>query len=280
VVRIEGAGKQQQNVERQDREDYIKCLLRPDLYTSRGPSTLPLPTSLAQNQGAINAATGASGQLYIILDPLSDSAGSLSVSTTYFDYSTTLLGTVFSGTALSNTRPPTYGVNMGRRVVGAYLSVQCDASALNCSGQVLHGTYVGTSMANSSYTAVTLRNEPGIEVEALQYGGEYRHEWIPCDSNSYDFNMDDTPSGSQTIRSTPIVIISGAPASTTFTIKWRVVIEWLPTAANVNLVMPLFSEFLMNSESAALLARKILKGVVGLSGSKAVKGAIAIAAAL
>lgn len=239
------------------KKDYVACLLNPFDYTTKAPSIMPIPTSLAQNKHLITANANSNGEILIMLDPYSDSSGNLQIvsTTSYNNYSNVALSSLASYIT-SSAVPPTYNTSSVRRIVAAGLSCLIEGAALNMAGNVTYGQIFNLYAPSNTTTIAQLRSEPNVYSTPAVPGLVTKSLWTPCDPTSYQFTPADAPAGTTVPRVIPFVYYSGLPSGTPIAIQLRTVIEFVPSTTYVNLTMPTLSSFFMDPSTALNLASR------------------------
>lgn len=238
LAKLEGMARDLQVRHTEADLDYLKCLLRPDLYTAKAPSTVPVLSHVTQTKGVNYVAASATGTLGLVLAPWAD-VGMFQTSTVGIGEGLVLnAATWIQGTAASGV-----GFQTRRRVVGAYLKVTCLTPDLNRTGVLSVGYYADNCILTGGFTPDSLRD---LETTATVYLNDRvsaQAIYLPLDPRSYAFqapNVDlDGVAGINSGHAPTIAaIVTGAVANAQFAVTYRVVHEIIPLGNYTDLLVP------------------------------------------
>jgi len=237
---------------REEELQYIMSVLRPDLYSAKIPSVLPIPTSLAATKNTLYFSTNASGCVVGALTPHADAGvfvynnGSLVSEPTTWG---SLTGSITSGATA------VYGNCFSRRVVSAYLEVQCLTSDANRSGLLTIGFLPFNCFTASNFTFDTLRDQPSTKVVNLAKEPSSRCIYVPIDPSALVFTGNTSGVG-LTAANFPCIAfgITGGAASTNIVARYRIVHEFVPIANLTDLCAPSLARASKNPDQSIALA--------------------------
>lgn len=209
--------------------DYIKCVLRPDLYTAKIPSLFPVPSHLSQWKGTFYSTTNATGCFYVYMYPWCNNSTPIN----YCNAAGLGEGVGFSTVTQTSYGNPSWTGYAGNfRIVGAWLKLSILTSNMNRQG-ILNAAYIPYSPNSSAFTFDTIRDQPGCDSYNASEIADVWCRYIPLDPSALAFT---TLTGSA--PPALVAAVSGAYPNSQVAITYRVVAEIIPAANYTDLLVP------------------------------------------
>jgi hypothetical protein len=216
--------------------EYLKCLIRPDLYTARVPNPLPVYTCLCQSKGTFYLTPNAQGNLVVALRPTADAGAVLAfTSDATLTESSPLSGLTWS--IVAGTTPPTSSVAQSRRIVGAFLEIEDLAPDMYRTG-ILSAAFLPYSYTVANMTYDTVRDQQGCLTSGANSKPVLRTFWRPYDTVYTEFSTPGVGIASQ--EPTLFALISGAVTASSVNqirVSYRVIYEFVPKPGQTDLLI-------------------------------------------
>ena len=214
--------------------EYLRCLLRPDLYTAKIPSAMPVPTHVSQTKGVLYRSTNDNGCLVVSLRPQYDNqmlciVDEANLNETY-PHLGQLTNAMIAQSSIENHA-------QSRRVVGAYLEVIALEPALNRKGVLtLANIPFDVLSATQGWSYDGIRDQPTARTVNVAETPRAAAVYTPLDPSALVFTWPSTAVG--TGYPGVVALIAGAGKNANFAIKFRVVHEVIPSSTYTDLLVP------------------------------------------